>query len=319
MDIVPERPPQLTVLIPVYNGRAFLREQLDSILADPLVDRVILCDDASVDDTWSYLETLADDRRIVFFRNPRNLGVIRTVERLLERVDTELFALADQDDVWKPNRIAQCLEALRGSSALLVYSDLTVVGTDLGLIHPSRWHMSNQKPVRGDAVESLIVKSPVNGCTVVASRALLRIALPFPPGIPMHDTWLAAVAAAVGKLEFIDAQTVLYRQHGSNESGGASPYSFKGMRARIRRHAAGSVFRYSHKRLQERLALIDGLLERGLQSETLRLLRSYYSASTAQRIARLPQYLGVLRRRCDSLGLKNMITDIALTLVPDFD
>ena len=88
---------------------------------------------------------------------------------------------------------------------------------------------------------------------------------------------------------------------------------------RVRKHAQGSLFRYSHRRLQERIALIDGLLDRGLQTDTLRVLRSYYSSGPMRRLARLPQYLRILRRRCDVLGLRNMITDIILTLTPNSD
>ena len=255
---------RVTVLIPVYNGRNFLQQQLDSILADPLVDRVLICDDASNDGTAELLESICTTSRVRFYRNNSNLGVIRTVESLLHRVETEYFALADQDDVWMENRIRHFIEMLDTSDAWLVYSDLTVVDERLSVIHRSRWQLSNQKPLRGGAVESMIVKSPVNGCTIVASSKLLRVALPFPRKIPMHDTWLATVAAALGKLEYIRTATVLYRQHGNNESGGASSYTVRGLARRLRVHAGGSIYRYSRQRLQHRLLLLGGLLQVGL-------------------------------------------------------
>jgi glycosyltransferase involved in cell wall biosynthesis len=302
--------------MPVFNGERYLAKQLDSILAEAMVGRVIICDDASTDRSFECVQAYIQDGRVEATRNAENWGVIRTVESLLGMVNSEFFALADQDDVWMPNRLPRYVDQLIATGAFLAYSDLTVVGENLSLICPSRWRLSNQKPLRGDAVESLIIKSPVNGCTIVGRGELLRNVLPFPRGIPMHDTWMAAVAAAVGKLEFIGDQTVMYRQHANNESGGASPYSIRGTMRRIRRHSDGSIRKYSAIRLRERVALWDGLRARGLASPRQEKLRDYYAGGSVRRLVGLPFYISVLVRRCRGLGLRNLITDVMMTLIP---
>jgi glycosyltransferase involved in cell wall biosynthesis len=306
----------ITVLMPVFNGERYLASQLDSILAETAVGRVIICDDASTDRSFECLQAFVNDGRVEVLRNVDNRGVIRTVESLLGMVSSAFFALADQDDVWVPNRLPRYVDMLKSTGALLAYSDLTVVRENLSLICPSRWRLSNQRPLSGNAVESLIIKSPVNGCTVVGRSELLRHVLPFPVGIPMHDTWMASVAAALGKLEFIDDQTVMYRQHGNNESGGASPYTVLGAIRRIRRHAGGSIRKYSAIRLRDRLALLDGLRARGLASPHQEKLRTYYASGTLGRLVGLPFYIAVLVRRCRRLGLRNLITDVTMTLIP---
>ena len=56
------------------------------------------------------------------------------------------------------------------------------------------------------------------GCTMAFTRELLDLALPFPPGIPMHDSWLGLLAELHGEVEFVRERTMMYRRHGSNVS-----------------------------------------------------------------------------------------------------
>ena len=65
----------------------------------------------------------------------------------------------------------------------------------------------------------LLVSNTVTGCTALCNEALLRRALPIPPAAVMHDWWLALVAGAFGRLSFIDAPLLQYRQHGANTIG----------------------------------------------------------------------------------------------------
>ena len=56
------------------------------------------------------------------------------------------------------------------------------------------------------------------GCTLAFTRELLDIALPFPPGIPMHDSWLGMLALLHGEVQFVETRTMEYRRHGANLS-----------------------------------------------------------------------------------------------------
>ncbi|MBP5531306.1 MAG: glycosyltransferase family 2 protein, partial [Lentisphaeria bacterium] len=89
--------------MPVYNAGRFLRECLDSILAQTRADfELIVCDDASCDDSAAILaEYAARDPRVRVLRNERNLGIARTRNRLLESLpdDCGYIALMDADDV----------------------------------------------------------------------------------------------------------------------------------------------------------------------------------------------------------------------------
>jgi hypothetical protein len=56
------------------------------------------------------------------------------------------------------------------------------------------------------------------GCCMAFTRDLLKIALPFPRNIPMHDMWLGLLAEVFGHVEFVNEKTILYRRHGSSST-----------------------------------------------------------------------------------------------------
>jgi len=102
--------------MPVYNAGRFLRECLDSILAQTRADfELIVCDDASCDDSTAILAEYAErDPRVRVLRNERNQGIARTRNRLLESLpdDCGYIALMDADDVCLPDRLERQLAFL---------------------------------------------------------------------------------------------------------------------------------------------------------------------------------------------------------------
>jgi hypothetical protein len=66
---------------------------------------------------------------------------------------------------------------------------------------------------------NLVISNLVTGCTALINESLAEKALPIPESAIMHDWWLALVAAAFGKLVYLDIPLVRYRQHGSNTIG----------------------------------------------------------------------------------------------------
>jgi rhamnosyltransferase len=220
------------IVLSSYNGVCYLAEQLESIRAQTYEDWTLLVrDDASSDATADIVESFANrDRRIVPLRDGRgNLGPAVSFGALLERAaetGARYIALADQDDVWQPHKLASELRVLWAREAevgdtvpLLVHSDLTVVQRDLRLVHPSFLALQGLDREVASPLATLLVQNFVTGCTVVLNRALLRTALPLPRHVVMHDWWLALCAAAVGELLYLPEATLLYRQHDANAVG----------------------------------------------------------------------------------------------------
>jgi len=108
--------PPLTVLMPVYNGAAYLSGSVESILGQSYGDfRFVIVDDGSEDDTPSILAGYeAQDERVRGIRNERNLGLTRSLNKGLSLTGGEWIARMDCDDVSLPGRFAAQVAFLEG-------------------------------------------------------------------------------------------------------------------------------------------------------------------------------------------------------------
>jgi glycosyltransferase involved in cell wall biosynthesis len=98
--------PEISVLLPVYNGQRYLRESIDSLLAQSFQNfELIIWDDQSTDESSNIIAGY-DDPRIRRFANPRNRGLFKTLNSAIEKARAPLIRLWSQDDIMKRN----CLE-----------------------------------------------------------------------------------------------------------------------------------------------------------------------------------------------------------------
>jgi rhamnosyltransferase len=222
----------LTVVLSSYNGAKFLPEQIESIRRQTCTDwSLLIRDDGSADGTRQLLQSLAqaDSRITIVSDGLGNLGPAASFGTLLEHAysrGAQYVALADQDDVWLPEKLDRQLELLRSKEAaagarapLLVHSDLAVVAPDLQSVHPSFLSFEHLSHIAEWPIGTLLVQNFVTGCSTLVNRALLGIALPVPTAAIMHDWWLALCAACYGGIWYLPEATVLYRQHGGNTLG----------------------------------------------------------------------------------------------------
>lgn len=105
-------PAQITVVIPTYNRVERLRETVQSVLAQTFRDfTLIIADDHSTDGTEAWARTV-DDPRVIYYRQPVNLGVGRNWCDGLRRADTELVCLLMDDDSYEPGFLERRVAAL---------------------------------------------------------------------------------------------------------------------------------------------------------------------------------------------------------------
>ena len=178
--------PFVSVALCVYNGERYLREQLDSILAQQGVQLEIVCvDDRSTDGSLALLqEYAARDARFRVVENETNLGHLRSFEKCMALCSAPLIAPSDQDDVWAPSKLRRLYEAI--GDADLAYCDSAYVdedGSSLGgRISDDLTMMAGREPFQFVFVNS------VSGHASLVRRSLFERARPFPPGI-YHDWW----------------------------------------------------------------------------------------------------------------------------------
>lgn len=107
-----ELKPSISVVLPVYNGMAFLKESVDSVLAqiaDNFSFEFLICDDCSTDTSFEFLSSIKDPR-ITLFRNKQNKGLFPTLNFLISQAQSELVHLWAQDDVMLPNCLKETVK-----------------------------------------------------------------------------------------------------------------------------------------------------------------------------------------------------------------
>jgi glycosyltransferase involved in cell wall biosynthesis len=100
--------PSISVVIPVYNGEAFLRDAVESALRQSLAPtEIIVVDDGSSDGSLALARSLH-----VITLSQANQGVSAARNRAVERSRGDLVAFLDCDDIWLPHKLAAQAEAL---------------------------------------------------------------------------------------------------------------------------------------------------------------------------------------------------------------
>ena len=307
--------PGVAVLLATHNGARYLEAQVESILDQTHRNLALVClDDGSSDGTVAILKDFAGrDARVTVRHNETNTGVVRTFEKLLTMVDQPNFCFADQDDVWRLDKIEIGLKTLTESGAAMVYSDLEVVDQDLGRICQSMWRHSGVHPVSGDNIVALLLRNPVSGCVLLGKSAILDYVLPFPKDIPSHDWWVAACGCLHGGIAFIPTATIKYRQHAYNDRGGLAS-GFKGLPARLEKWDVR--FReYPAYRFGRRLKMVKALLGT-CDDARVRLLHSFLSVPWPVRAIFSPAYLTFLILFGRHLGARGILVEWGLNILP---
>ena len=201
---------KISVCLATYNGEAYIQQQLTSILTQlNQEDEVIISDDHSTDDTLTVIASFQDNR-IKIFSNPNKSGAVTNFENALKQATGEIIFLADQDDVWLPDKVKIQVALLEKND--LVLSDAIVVDELGNVQHPSFFKMNYS----GKGLIRNWVNNSYMGCCMAFNRKVLTHVLPFPEKIAMHDSWIGLNASLIGKSYFLNTPLIHYRRHGKN-------------------------------------------------------------------------------------------------------
>jgi len=130
MSLQGVRGPVLTIGIPVYNGARFLRGTLDSIVNQSFRDfEIAISDNASTDETADICRDYsAKDPRIIYLRQPKNIGGVANWNFLVTAARGRYFKWASANDLYAPVFLERCIEALEAEESLaLCYSRTCII------------------------------------------------------------------------------------------------------------------------------------------------------------------------------------------------
>lgn len=116
---------RITIVLPVYNGERFLREAIDSVLAQTYRDfELWVINDGSIDGSMAIVDTYTDSR-LVRMDNPYNMGTVATQNQAFAMVMSPYIARMDQDDLWHPEKLEMQVKLLESRP------DVGVCGTSI--------------------------------------------------------------------------------------------------------------------------------------------------------------------------------------------
>jgi hypothetical protein len=121
--------PLVSIGMPVYNGERSIRQAIESVLGQTYENlEVIISDNASTDNTERLCqEYAARDKRVQYYHNPVNLGVIANFRRVFELSSGDYFMWAAADDVRPTIAVEDCVAALqRNSAAVMAHGPVLV-------------------------------------------------------------------------------------------------------------------------------------------------------------------------------------------------
>jgi GT2 family glycosyltransferase len=116
-----ERLPKVSIIIPVYNHLPYLRQCIDSALAQtyPHTEVVIIDDHSPDPQVLPLLQSYADHPRVQLLQNPHNLGIAEAQNRALMASTGDLLAFLDCDDLLAPEAIATCVQQWKSDTIYL--------------------------------------------------------------------------------------------------------------------------------------------------------------------------------------------------------
>ena len=288
---------RICVLMATFNGASYLREQLDSILAQigPQIS-IYISDDGSTDSTPEILEDFARQfpaRIFLLPPNTRGRGACSNFFYLMQNVDSDLYLLADQDDLWMPDHVQSLYERYRNLSnakqalPTLLFSDMKIITSDGRLLTHS---FLNAENLPNDAAPAhfYFMQNNVSGCVTLFNQALKNYVLKNPDllwqnlsKIPMHDAFLATTAAIFGNIYFVRKALSLYRHHDKNTVGVQDITSHKHIFERLK-HQSDDI-----KRSMQYAEFFAKYFEQELKAGELKILQEFAHLESKSKIQRI--------------------------------
>jgi glycosyltransferase involved in cell wall biosynthesis len=232
---------KISVAMTTYNGARFLCEQLESIFAQSrLPDELVVCDDCSSDQTLQLLRDYAErapfDMKVVV--NDARLGSTKNFEKAVSLCSGDVIALCDQDDVWRPDKLAVSEQTFQADPELgVVLTNADLINEKGSALRGDLWsrcrlNRGRQRALTGSRRYDLLFGLPFTTGATMAFRSRFKpLVLPFPTETPtfIHDRWIAVVIAAVGRIGLIEEKLVKYRLHRQQQLGVGLPLPLKAL------------------------------------------------------------------------------------------
>lgn len=226
---LPRRDMTVSVAMATYNGERFVAEQLESIVSQTVPPgEIVVCDDASSDGTAELIRAFAarSPVPIRLERNAVNLGYADNFLKAASLTTHPYIAFADQDDVWRRDKIERSLAAIDAMGAVMAVHSATLIDAAGRAVGAMRRNIDATRAAPPCTLEPWTM---FWGFSQTFDRRLLDL-LPndratrgsdsnSPDKVLGHDGWTSFLAGSFGTIALLDEPLVGYRQHDANVFG----------------------------------------------------------------------------------------------------
>lgn len=136
--------PKVSIGMPVFNGGQFIRDALDSLLAQTFTDfELIISDNGSTDGTEAICQEYArKDSRVLYVRQPENRGGLFNFRFVLEKAVGEYFMWAAHDDIWSKGWVEAMVCAIGDTTDVCAFGRVMHVDEHGAAVS----HIANDRP-----------------------------------------------------------------------------------------------------------------------------------------------------------------------------
>lgn len=210
--------PLVSIVIPVYNGSVYMREAIDSALAQTYPNiEVIVVNDGSNDDGESEKIALSYGNRIRYFAK-ENGGVSSALNMGIANMRGEYFSWLSHDDVYYPHKIEKNIESIKDTPERIVYSDYDVIDGDGVILNTANF----RKFFRYLDFEyglSPVLNGGANGCAMLIHRSHFSRCGTFDENLRTTQDYDLFFKMLRGqRLVYINEPLTKYRSHGAQQT-----------------------------------------------------------------------------------------------------
>ena len=226
--------PQVSVILTVYKRTEFLRQALDSAMAQTFSAReIIVADDSGNGAARPICRPLADAGQLRYLANERTLGVAGSIRKALAETHGEFISILNDDDVWEADFLSRLMVPLQSNSErVLAFSDHWVISengsidqeaTDENTKRYGRLHLKEGD--MSDPAHLVLVANAVPlAMAALFRKSALDPALLTDEVSAAYDFWISCLlAASNGKFYYVPDRLTRYRMHQRMETARHDP------------------------------------------------------------------------------------------------
>jgi glycosyltransferase involved in cell wall biosynthesis len=208
--------PFVSIIMNCYNGEKYLKEAIESVLAQTYQNWEIIFWDNQSEDLSSEIFKSYTDSRLKYFYAPKHAKLYEARNSAIEKAGGEFFAFLDVDDRWCPEKLSKQMPLFDDPEVGLVCGNYWVVNE----YKKKQSEQHKQLAPTGRVLNDLFKDYFIGMLTLVVRRSALEsLSYPCDPRYHIIGDFDLVVRLAVDwKLDCVHEPIAFYRLHGGNES-----------------------------------------------------------------------------------------------------